>query len=398
MSQEFPADRETKRRVLLLAVQDIAAVVATEATASEEAATLSPLMVRAIEESGLFKLKLPTELGGAEADPVTQLEVIEALAYIYPSAGWVLMTNATGIGTPGAYLPDAGIDVVFGGGRVPRAATTGSPTATAVPVEGGYRVTGQWAFASGAPHAEWFSVGARVEGSAADEPEERRIVIPAVDVRLHSNWQVAGLKGTGSCDVSVNDVFVSDHLTWQVDRETGVRGSRRRGGPIFLINTPGFVSNEHAAFALGVARRALDLVIEAARTKRRGRGTAATTLSDRAVFQRWVGRADLQLRAARHAAVEAHEKCWQIVSAGQTPDPSLEAEMRASAVYCTEVGAEIATQAFRYGGGEALHLENKLQLFMRDMNAGAQHFAVSDVAYENHANFLLGRSEANAYY
>jgi alkylation response protein AidB-like acyl-CoA dehydrogenase len=308
------------------------------------------------------------------------------------------MTNATGIGTPGAYLPDEGIADVFRAGRVPLAATTGSPTATAVPVDGGYRVTGRWAFASGAPHAEWLSLGARVEGLTQDEPDERRIVVRASDAQLHNNWQVAGLKGTGSCDVSVRDLFVPERLSWSIDRKHGVRGSRRRGGPIFLINTPGFVSNEHAAFALGVARCALDLIVEAARTKRRGRGAAATTLADRPVFQRWLGRAALQLQAARQVAIEVHERCWQTVFTGETPEPALEAKMRASAVYCTEVGAEIATQAFRYGGGEALHIENKLQLCMRDLNAGAQHFAVSDVAYENHAKFLLGRSEANAYY
>jgi alkylation response protein AidB-like acyl-CoA dehydrogenase len=95
---------------------------------------------------------------------------------------------------------------------------------------------------------------------------------------------------------------------------------------------------------------------------------------------------------------EVHERAWQIVCEGETPDPALEAEMRASAVYCTEVATYVATQAFRFAGGSALHLENKLQMCLRDINAGAQHLAVSDVAYENYGQFMLGLDEANAFY
>ncbi|HEU0075498.1 MAG TPA: hypothetical protein VFS30_15955, partial [Dehalococcoidia bacterium] len=95
---------------------------------------------------------------------------------------------------------------------------------------------------------------------------------------------------------------------------------------------------------------------------------------------------------------EVHERAWEVACEGVMPDPALEAEMRASAVYCTEVAASIATQAFRFGGGEALHLENKLQMCMRDINAGAQHLAVSDVAYENLGQFYLDLPEANPYY
>jgi alkylation response protein AidB-like acyl-CoA dehydrogenase len=158
------------------------------------------------------------------------------------------------------------------------------------------------------------------------------------------------------------------------------------------------VSNEHASYALGVARLALDLIKDVAMTKRRGRGAAAVTLADRQVFQRFIGEAELRLRAARLLTFEVHERAWEEVSSGVVPDPALEAEMRGSAVLCTEVAVDIATQAFRFAGGSALHLENKLQMCMRDANAGAQHLAVSDVAYENLGQFYLDLPEANAYY
>jgi alkylation response protein AidB-like acyl-CoA dehydrogenase len=353
-------------------------------------------MVEALQDAGLFRLKMPAELGGADADPCTQMDVIEAMTRIYPSAGWVLMTNATAIGNAGAFLPDDAIAEVFAGGRVPRAATVGGVSSSIVPADGGFMLNGRWPFCSGVPHSEWICLGARLYHDDGSEPDFYTCFVRTRDVKIHDNWQVAGLRGSGSNDVSVQGLFVPSNFTWR--RFERLRGVRHRGGPIFLLGLPGFVSNEHASFALGVGRLALDLIKDAAQTKRRGRGPAATTLAGRQVLQRFIAEAELKLRAARLVTIDVHERAWQIVSAGETPDPALEAEMRASAVYCTQAALDVATQSFRYGGGAALHLEDRLQMCMRDINAGAQHFAVSDVAYENYGQFLLGLDEANAFY
>jgi alkylation response protein AidB-like acyl-CoA dehydrogenase len=396
MKGTFPVDRAAKRRMLLDMVEEVRDVVADGIEDAEAGATLPMRVVVAMQEAGLFRLKLPAELGGAEADPVTQLEVIEALSRIYPSAGWVLMTNATGIGNAGAFLKDEAAAEVFAGGHVPRAATVGGQTSTGVPTEGGYLISGQWPFTSGVPHAEWICLGARIRHKPDEEPEFRTCFVRASSVRIHDNWQVAGLKGSGSNDVSVEGLFVPEAFSWA--RLGRLRGIRRRGGPIFLLGLPGSVSNEHAAVALGIARLALDEIKAAAASKNRGRGAARTTLVDRSVFQHFVGEAELKLRAVRMMTMDVHEQAWEVVCRGVSPEPQLEAEMRASAVMCTEVALEIATQAFRFAGGAALHLENKLQMCLRDANAAAQHFAVSDVAYENLGQYYLDLPEANAYY
>lgn len=392
----FPEDREAKRQVLLQAVKDVGDVVAAGADEAEQNTTLPMYVVEAMQEAGLFRLKMPAELGGADADPVTQMEVIEAITQLYPSAGWVLMTNATAIGNAGAFLPDKAIEQVFADGQVPRAATVGGVSSTIEPVEGGFILDGRWPFCSGVPHSEWICLGARWYKDPASPPEFYTCFVPTRDVTIHDNWHVAGLRGSGSNDVSVEKLFVPESFTWP--RYDRLRGIRRRGGPIFLLGLPGSVSNEHASFALGVARLSLDLIKGAAITKRRGRGPAAVTLANRQVFQRFIGEAELRLRAARLMTFEVHERAWQIACTGVTPDEAIEAEMRASATLCTEVAADIATQAFRYAGGEALHLENKLQMCLRDINAGAQHLAVSDVAYENLGQFYLDLPEANPYY
>jgi alkylation response protein AidB-like acyl-CoA dehydrogenase len=394
--RQFPSDRQAKRRVLLDAVEAVRDAVEAGIDESEQAGTLTPAMVEAIQDTGLFRLKLPAELGGAEADPVTQIEVIEALSRVYPSAGWVLMTNATAIGNAGAFLTDEAIETVFAGGHVPRAATVGGSTSTIEPVEGGFTLNGRWSFCSGVPHSQWICLGGRHYKQAGAPPDVYTCFVRTSSVRIHDNWQVAGLKGSGSNDVSVKDLFVPQAFAWK--HHPPLRGIRQRGGPIFLLGLPGSVSNEHASFALGAGWRALDLIKEASVSKRRGRGAAATTLVDRPVFQRFVAESELRLRAARLVAIEAHERAWQSVCEGATPDAALEAEMRATAVLCTDTAVDVATQAFRFAGGAALFLENQLQMCWRDVNAGAQHFAVSDVAYENLGQYLLGLPQANAYY
>jgi alkylation response protein AidB-like acyl-CoA dehydrogenase len=390
----FPTDREAKRRVLLDAVDAVRDVVVACADESEAIGDLAPAAVRAMDEAGLFALKLPAELGGAEADPVTQLEVIERMAYNDPSAGWASMIGATSIGWIGAFLPDESVTQIFAGGRIPMAAGIGGVSGTALPVEGGYQITGSFAFASGGPHSEWLIVSARIERDEepdADAPPElRTFVFPTADANMHDDWRVAGLKGSGSNTFSTEALFVPEVFTF--DRQALAKGQPQRGGAIFHLGMPGFTANEHAAFVLGCARRALDLIIDSARTKRRG--PTQTAVADRQVFQRAVGEADLRLKAARAMCVDVFERAWQCVSEGSRPDAGLGTEMRAAAVFATDAGVDVTTMAFRSAGGAALHLENQLQRYWRDVNAAAQHQAASDVSYEAHGQQLLGLGEA----
>ncbi|MGH7399864.1 MAG: acyl-CoA dehydrogenase family protein, partial [Candidatus Rokuibacteriota bacterium] len=293
MSATFPTERAAKRAHLLAAVERIRAVVADGAEEAERLRTLSPATVRALAGSGLFALKVPESLGGAEADPVTQLEVLEALTHIDASAGWCLMVATTAVGLPAGFLPDEAIGRMLAGGRVPAAAIAILPTGTATPVEGGYRLTGRWPFASGVRHAEWLTAGAMVRRDARDAGERHIVVIPAADAQIHDNWRVAGLEGTGSSDFSVTDLFVPAAFAWNPATATP-----RRGGTLFRLGMPAFVAYEHVAFALGVARRALDAGAELAQSKRRGIVTASP-LAGRAAFQARLGESLVRLRAVR---------------------------------------------------------------------------------------------------
>lgn len=384
MTTPFPRERAAKRAHLLAAVEAIRDVVAAGAEEGERLRTLPPATVRALAGSGLLALKVPESLGGAEADPVTQLEVLEALSRVDASAGWCLMVATTAIGLPAGFLPDEAVEKILAGGRVPPAAIAILSTGTATPVSGGYRLTGRWPFASGVRHAEWLTAGVMVRRDAEDPGERHLVVIPAAAVEIHDNWRVAGLEGTGSSDFSVADHFVPASFAWNM-----VTTAPRRGGPLFRLGMPAFVAYEHVAFALGVARRALDAATELARSKMRGLGVASP-LAGRATFQARLGEGEIRLRAARAGAIELFEAAWGAVSAGHGLTRRQQAELRSVATHATETAAEIVTGLFRAAGGGALYRGGVLQRCLRDINAGAQHLMVSDSAYERLGQILLG--------
>jgi indole-3-acetate monooxygenase len=159
MNQVFPQEREQKRQALLDAVGQVREILAADVEEAEKLRTLPPSSVAALRDSGLLALKTPAALGGAEADPITQIEIIEAVSYVSPSAGWYLFIGAATAGLSGAFLPDAGVAEMFGGGRFPLVAGGGGlRPGKLVPVEGGYRLTGRWSWGSGIRHAEWLTI------------------------------------------------------------------------------------------------------------------------------------------------------------------------------------------------------------------------------------------------
>ena len=379
----FPSERHEKRRFLLDAVDAARKVVAASADESERLGTLAPAAVAAIRDAGLFSLKLPQSLGGAEADPVTQIEVIEALAYIDASAGWCLMIGATAIGQPGAFAGDDAVAEIFLDGRIPTAATSTALRGKAVPVEGGYLLSGRWPFASGVRHAEWMTAGATVQADEDAEPVNRSLVFPVSKGHIHDNWHVTGLEGSGSNDISASELFVPEAFSWDP-----TVWESKRGGAIYRMGRPGFVANEHSGVALGIARRALNEIIADAPLRKRGNPPTAS-LADREAFRGDIASCDLRLRSARALAHEVYERAYQTARGGRAPDAAAQAEMRAVSAYVTQVAVDVATAAFRYAGGSAIHRSNILQRCLRNINAAAQHFMVSDTALENYGASLL---------
>ena len=384
----LPKDREALRRHLLDAIARIRPILEDDAEANDAAETLAWPSVVALYREGLLSLKVPRELGGPEVDPHLYLELCDELSYINPSAGWCAFINSTSAALLGAFLPDAGARRVFPSGKVPIASGALIPRGQATPVDGGWRVSGQWPFASGSAHSSWLLAGFRIMRDGTPGPEHMVMAAPIADVRFVDNWQVMGLKGTGSRDFVLDNHFVPEEMAFDL-----ITTDPRKGGPQFWLGRPGFVTPDHAAFALGVARRALDEIALQAGSYRRGYLTS--TIAQRGALHHDLGKCDQRLRAARALCREALDEAWEFCLRGERPDLERQLRLRGACAYATDVACEIATTAFRYGGGSAIYNDRVLQRCMRDINAAAQHFMVNTSAYDNLGQFRLGLPDVN---
>ena len=389
MIKAFPEDRLAKRKLLLDNLDGIAEVLRASGPKSEELGTLAPEAVSALRDTGMFRLKLAAVMGGAEADPVTEMLVLEGLAYNDLASGWCTMVGATGIASLGTFLTQAGLDQVFGGGKFPTVSISFFPAGRAVREGDGFRVNGRWRFNSGVRHAEWVVGGTVVEGTEAENgghPIVMFSAFPKKDVTLYDNWGgVVGLRGTGSCDFSVENYYLSKDLTFVWDL---LQPKPARGGPSYLLPPFAYVAKEHGSVAIGAARRALDELIKLATTSR---GTfRSSKLDERQIVHRFIGEADLKLRAARALLHERYEQLFDIASAGKIPDGAAIADVRAAAVYATDIAVETATQAYHFAGNTGLHHPHVIGRLLRDLNTAGIHQVMSDTAYENHGKYRLG--------
>jgi indole-3-acetate monooxygenase len=206
-------------------------------------------VVDAFHREGLYQMWVPEVVGGSELDPLHSLETLEIASYGDPSAGWVLMASCLAIGTAGSYLADDAVAELWADGRRPVIAGQGTRPGTAVPHEDGFLVSGSWSFASGLLHGTHIHTLAVI----ATTGEPRIFVVPVEEATLLGNWDVLGLRGTGSIDYSLDNVYVPDSYS-----HFAVLDEARRGGPLYRVGIIGFATMCHSGWALGVGRRLLD--------------------------------------------------------------------------------------------------------------------------------------------
>jgi alkylation response protein AidB-like acyl-CoA dehydrogenase len=368
---------------------------------AEELRTLPHDAVAILRSLGLFWLKTPAELGGTPLSPLEFSDVIEELAYVDTSTAWAAMIGAGCNGLAGGWLPEQGARQVFGTGSDdtapdgvrPVVAGQLAPRGTGHPVRGGYLVSGRWGFSSGIVHANWLIGAFKPDGedptnsddedSAAGTGFGRMVVflVPKAQAEVIDNWHVAGLQGTGSLDFSVDGIFVPSELTYDLGTPAV------RGGDLFRLGMPAFVSNEVPPLAIGLARRALDDMTELATHTARFPG--GPTVSERAVFHKELGRAETRIRAARAVHREAMAAAWESAVAGAVPGEELQLAVTTASIYAVETCSDVVTDLFRYGGGRVLALSNPMQRHLRNVLAARQHLALSEEHYETAGRFVL---------
>src|ERR1700733_5815031 len=366
---------------------------------AEELRTLPHDAVAILRTLGLFWLKTPAELGGTPLPPVEFCDVIEELAYVDTSTAWAAMIGAGCNGLTGGWLPEDGARRIFGSGDGVRPVVAGQlvPRGTGHPVSGGYLVSGRWGFSSGIVHADWL-IGAFKPGTG--EPDDQAsdgaaapgmplmivFLVPKDQAEVIDNWHVAGLQGTGSLDFSLDGIFVPAEMTYQLGSPAV------RGGDLFRLGMPAFVSNEVPPLAIGLARRALDDLTELAAHTARFPG--GPTVSERAVFHHELGRAEVRVRAARAVHREAMAAAYASAVAGRAPSEEQQLAITTASVYAVETCADVVSELFRFAGGRALALSNPMQRHLRNVLAARQHVALSEENYEAAGRYLLESAKA----
>jgi len=350
--------------------------------------TLPEKTVKALRESGLLSLGLPKELGGEEHDFATLLEVSEELSRADGSAGWNSIANGPSVAFAGAFLGDDAVEEIFANGTDVCCGGQFAPNGRAEPIDGGYRISGKWNFGSGTAYAEWIMGGFMIieNGSPVmvdGMPDLRVAAMPREAITFTDGWHVMGLQATGSYDYECQDVFVPESYTYPLfSREP------KRGGTIFRLGLMATTANGHAAWSLGVARRALD-EIKALGLVHTRMG-APSTIAQKPPFQRDYIRAEARLRAARLLMIDVFAGVLEAARAGESFGIQERATLRAAATYATEVAKNAVDLAHEVAGTTSIRNGHVLQRCFRDMHTGTQHAFINEETYIQSSEVFLG--------
>ncbi len=331
-----------------------------EAESAESAGRLTPAIEEALHTSGVWGMGMPRELGGREFTPRQQIAAVETLARADASTAWVVMAVQMITGATAAYLGEsAWRDLVAGYDGDVLAAGQGTRPGRAVAVEGGYRVSGSWQFASGLRHATHIHTAA-LDGATG---EMLVFTLPKEQATLVDNWDVMGLRATGSIDYHLDDVFVPSEFVY-----VGATTEPRIGGGVFRLGVANLAGIGHTGWALGLARRLLDEMGAVARAKT---GTRNATV-DTAEFHAEYARAEAALRSARAFVMEVWEDNEATLDRGEGLSTDQETLTRLSLHNATWSAHEVGQVVYRWAGTTALRA-GPLNRAFRDLHAGTQH-------------------------
>ena len=369
---------------LLARARALGPALAAGAEAGEAQGALNDEAADALRRDGFVNMWVPTALGGSNLRPIEVVRIIEALTYADSSVGWVLSTSSLAAGGAGVFLPDDVVRDMFPPGSPPFIAGQGIPNGRAVVQPGGgYRLSGNWNYGSGIKHANFVIVGAMVfDGDALrlrdGKPEARFFYLPRAEVTLTGNWDVIGLRATGSVDHSVTDQFVPEERTFPAVAPEPLRESRA------VLGFPTLAAAGHAAFALGIGRRMIDEIALFAQS-RAGRPGA---IGDSESFQEDYASAQARLQAAHAFVSRSWEEAETVFARGAALTQQQDSFLRLSMIHATNAVADICTFGYRAAGGTSLR-RSVIQRLFRDIHAGAQHIVCSPGALRTCGRELL---------
>lgn len=333
-------------------------------------------LLESLHDAGAFRLFTPRELGGHEVGLVQAVTVLEELGRIDGPVAWNVWNG--NIGFAAALLPEAGAARIWGAGADPMVVNSARPTGRAVPAGEGYALSGRWDLVSGIDSADWVALFGLV---ADPQPDVRVFFLPRADVTVLDTWHVTGMRGTGSKTVVLDGVIVPAELT------VSPFAPSRIDRPLYRIPAFTIASCGCAAVLLGMARAAVDAVLDLAATKATDNGA---TLAHRAHVQAGVAGADAALRAACLLLRAAADDVDSAAAAGEPITPALRGALRAAMCHAADMSRDVLTRMYVLGSSSSLYIGNRLERVFRDGMVAAQHGLLAAAQLEPAGRILLG--------
>jgi alkylation response protein AidB-like acyl-CoA dehydrogenase len=362
--------------------------------AIEQARRIPTPIVEALKDAGVFSMAMPLAWGGPELDPLSQFRVIEALSMADGSVGWCAMINCDG-GYVTAFLDQGVARTMYPDLQVGTAAAA-TPTGQAQLEPGGYRISGRFPFASGCQHSEWVWLGCVVMAAGAPlvdsngVPETRQCLVKLSQCEILDTWYTTGLRGTGSNDLLVKDVLVEAEHTFSFQDKDLIK----RPGPLYAF--PFMFAAKSSAVGLGIARRAIEVLVETATNKAARRYTLGDHIEppklmrEDVFVQEAVGRAETMLTAARAHLFEVMGDLWATLVDGKEPTHTQVARFTTHHTYVIGACVDVVQLVFKAAGGTAVYQKGPLDRCLRDVLTMNQHVVGTLRTYEMAGRLLLG--------
>jgi alkylation response protein AidB-like acyl-CoA dehydrogenase len=355
----------------------------------EEARELPTDVLAALHEARLFRLLLPRSLGGYELDLKTHAEVLELIASADASTAWV-MSQGAGCAMASAFLERSAAERWFGAPNAVLAWGAGIQ-GKAIAVEGGYRATGMWTFASGSRHATLLGGHSYVmepDGSHRLGPDgsrvDRTMLFKRTQAKVDDVWHTVGLRGTGSDTFSVRDLFVPANDT--IDREA--QEEVREPGPLYKFSTSLCYGVGFSALQLGIARGMLDELTDLAMTKTPR--AATMSLRESPVFQTQIAQLEARYAAARAYLHKTAEDLFAEVEATGIITVPQRARLKLCTTWVINHCFEITVDAYRAAGSTAIFPSNPFERRMRDAMSASQQTQARGTNYITTGRVILG--------
>jgi alkylation response protein AidB-like acyl-CoA dehydrogenase len=352
---------------------------------------VTPEVVEGLVEADMLRLLLPRSLGGQELHLIEYARTIEALGYADASVAWFINQSNVSSATSAAAMPHDTALEVFGKPNVGLAWGARHSRSKAIKVPGGYRLTGTWSFASGGRHTTWLGAHSAVQNPDGTplvvhkgRQDDRSFVFLRSEAKIIDDWQVLGLRGTGSDSYSVEDLFVPDERAPARDS----LAERREKGPLYVLGSTLLYATGFCSVTLGIGRRLFEAYVELARGGKHSRASVNSMANNNAI-QREVGQLEARLSAGRAFLHEAALEAYEAAAAGKlTLDHRI--RLRLATTCGMNEATDVSIASYRAAGTTAIMNEAPFERRFRDAMSASQHLQAMLPHVEMVGRHILG--------